>query len=163
MGDILKLLSFIEFLKSEAGFMFDVDRFEHRLMLQKYVYIAGRVFRLPLNYSYNMYLRGPYSPDLAEDYYKLPESHEAYTGDYRKDLTGFNCEKFLDLIEEKDAEWLEVGATILSVYNRYRGRYFGYELAGRVLSTSCDIKSSIESAKISDVFEYLKNERLLIV
>jgi len=162
MGDILKLLSFIGFLKSEAGFMFDVDRFEHRLMLQKYVYIAGRVFRLPLSYSYNMYLRGPYSASLAEDYYKLSEpigitSVEAY----KKELTGFDSKTFLDLIKSKDAEWLEIAATILSLYRRYLWRYDVAKLEDLIMSTTCDIKSFLPKERIFSVFEDLRREGLI--
>ena len=42
--------------------------FEDRLRLQKYVYIMERL-GLDLGYSFSGYLRGPYSPDLADDYY----------------------------------------------------------------------------------------------
>jgi hypothetical protein len=33
-----KLLPFMKFLEREAGFGFDIEKFEHRLMLQKYVF-----------------------------------------------------------------------------------------------------------------------------
>jgi len=40
----------------------------------------------------------------------------------------FNTEKFLKVMEGKDAKWLEIAATILSVYNRYRKKFYGDEL-----------------------------------
>lgn len=56
-----------------------------------------------------------------------------------------NTEKFLELIKGKDAEWLEIAATILSVYDRYRRKFSGAELTEWVISTSCDIKRCDES------------------
>ena len=35
-----KLLPFMKFLEKEAGFKFNIEKFEHRLMLQKYVFIS---------------------------------------------------------------------------------------------------------------------------
>jgi uncharacterized protein YwgA len=158
-----KLKAFLDFLEKEAGFRFDVKRFEHRLMLQKYVFIA-KVLGLDLGYLHNIYLRGPYSPNLAEDYYKLDKLAEhgvEYEGDYKEELRGFNGEKFLEVIEGKDAEWLEIAATILSVYERYRRKFSGAELKRRIISTSCDIKSTAKAEKIHHVFEGLKSVRLI--
>ncbi|TRZ53105.1 MAG: hypothetical protein D4S01_01830 [Dehalococcoidia bacterium] len=160
---LTKLLSFVKFLESKADFRFDVEKFEHRLMLQKYVYIA-KFFGLNLGYPYSIYLRGPYSSALADDYYELAGKKTIdYEGFNEKELGGLNAKKLLEVIEGKNSEWLEIAATILSVHNRYRMRYFGDELADKVLSTSCDIKSTISSEKISGVFEYLKNVGLLVV
>ncbi|MEM3292996.1 MAG: hypothetical protein QXO81_01345 [Metallosphaera sp.] len=44
------------------------NSFDDRLRLQKYVFIMEKL-GLNLGYSFNEYLRGPYSPDLAMDYY----------------------------------------------------------------------------------------------
>lgn len=158
---LTKLRSFVKFLECEADFGFDATRFEHRLMLQKYIYIA-KFFGLNLGYPYGIYLRGPYSSALADDYYKLAEKeHMVYESDYKKDLGGLNAKKLLDVIEGKNSEWLEIAATILSVYNRYRMRYFGDDLEDKVLSTSCDIKCTIPPKKISDVFGYLNTVGLI--
>ena len=46
----------------------DVRSVEDKIRLQKYVYIMERL-GLNLGYSFSGYLRGPYSPDLANDYY----------------------------------------------------------------------------------------------
>lgn len=156
-----KLLPFMKFLEKEAGFRFDIENFEHRLMLQKYVFIS-KFFGFNLGYSHSIYLRGPYSPALADDYYNLADSYSSYKEDYTKELKGLNAEKFLNVVEGKDAKWLEIAATILSVYDRYRKKFYGAELIEKVISTSCDIKSATEDKKILRVFEELKSVGLVV-
>ncbi len=155
-----KLLPFMKFLEREAGFGFDIEKFEHRLMLQKYVFIS-KFFGFNHGYSYSIYLRGPYSPALADDYYKLADFYSSYDEDYTKELGGLNTEKFLKVIAGKDGKWLEIAATILSVYESYRIKYRGAELRERVISTSCDIKSATEAGKIYYVFDELKRVGLI--
>lgn len=155
-----RLLPFIKFLEKEAGFRFDIEKFEHRLRLQKYVFLS-KFFGFNHDYSYSIYLRGPYSSALADDYYKLAEFYPSYKEDYRKEFGEFNTEKFMEVIEEKDGKWLEIAATILSVYESYRKKFGGAELIELVLSTSCDIKSATEVKKIHRIFEELKRVGLI--
>lgn len=145
----------MKFLEKEAGFKFDVEKFEHRLMLQKYVFIS-KFLGLNLGYSHSIYLRGPYSSALADDYYKLVEYYSSYREDYTKALESLDTEKFLEVIEEKDAKWLEIASTILSVYDRHRKKFYGAELEEYVISISCNIKSTIEVEKIRRIFKELK-------
>ena len=65
------------------------------------------------------------------------------------------------MVEGKDAKWLEIAATILSVYDKYRKKFHGAELIEKVISTSCDIKSATEAKKIHRVFEELKSVGLI--
>jgi uncharacterized protein YwgA len=101
------LSSFVKFL-SEAGFRFDLEDFDSRLKLQKYVFLA-RKFGLDLGYKFSMYIRGPYSPDLAQDYYNLPERGADIPD-------SFDRKGFLELVKGKDRAWLEAAATILMIY-----------------------------------------------
>ena len=156
-----KLLPFMKFLEKEAGFRFAIEKFEHRLMLQKYVFIS-KFFGFNHGYPYSLYVRGPYSSTLADDYYKLADSYSSYKEDYTKELGGFNAEKFMEVVEEKDGKWLEIAATILSVYDRYREKFHGDELIEKVISTSCDIKSATDVKKIHRVFEELKSVELIV-
>jgi len=157
-----KLLLFMKFLEREAGFGFDIEKFEHRLMLQKYVFIS-KFFGFNHGYSYSIYLRGPYSPALADDYYKLADFYSSYDEDYTKELEGLNTEKFLKVIAGKDGKWLEIAATILSVYESYRIKFREAELRERIIATSCDIKSATEAEKIYYVFDELKRVGLIDV
>ena len=47
-----------------------MDTFEDRLILQKAVYLAQEA-GVKLGYFYNWYLRGPYSPAVAEDAFSV--------------------------------------------------------------------------------------------
>jgi len=67
---LVELKAFIQFLKEQCGFTFDINRFDHRIKLQKYVFIS-KFLGWRNEYDYNIYIRGPYSPDLASDYYSL--------------------------------------------------------------------------------------------
>jgi len=156
------LLLFMNFLEKEAGFKFDVEKFEHRLMLQKYVFIS-KFMGLNLGYPYSIYLRGPYSSELADDYYKLADHYLSYTGDYTEATGSLDTKKFLEVIEGKDVKWLEIASTILSVYDRHREIISGAELEEGVISISCNIKSTIEVEKICRVFEELKESGLIDV
>jgi uncharacterized protein YwgA len=163
------LLKFIEFLGEKVGFEFDVEDFDHRLMLQKYVYIAQKL-GLKLGYGYSMYIRGPYSPLLAEDYYRL-EDYYSSAGKTPKDyapilLKGifkdFNADKFLDVIKDKDTSWLEVAATIMSLYERFNGEYPREKLTGIILSKTFDMKCFISKRVIVGVFRDLEKEELIM-
>ncbi len=46
------------------------EHFNNRLKIQKYVYLV-KYYGLDMNYDYNTYLHGPYSQQLAWDYYSL--------------------------------------------------------------------------------------------
>lgn len=48
----------------------DITTFKDRLKTQKIQYFA-QLFGVSLNYRYNLYLYGPYSPELANDLYKI--------------------------------------------------------------------------------------------
>ena len=48
----------------------DVDTFEHRIKSQKIQYFA-QLFGVSFRYNYNLYIKGPYSPELAHDLYEI--------------------------------------------------------------------------------------------
>jgi len=111
-----RLGAFVSFLKKELGCEFKIhESFEDRLRLQKYVYLADR-YGLKSGYDFDMYLRGPYSPKLAEDYYKPFDVENALPVEFRS-------QDFIELVAGKDAKWLEIAASAVSVYeyNREKG------------------------------------------
>jgi len=57
----------------ELGEDSSIDGIDNRLRLQKAVYL-GQLFGVDLGYRYSWYVKGPYSPPLTQDYYKLAES-----------------------------------------------------------------------------------------
>jgi len=68
LGGILKRLGFFEPRRFKKDF-------ERRLITQKTIYIL-QAFGLYLGYSFNWYLRGPYSPGLTRDAYSLAEMYQ---------------------------------------------------------------------------------------
>ncbi|MBI5253635.1 MAG: hypothetical protein HY930_04465 [Euryarchaeota archaeon] len=103
-----KLVGFIKALERRDIINFKADLFNHRLKLQKYIYLA-RKYGLDLGYNYNLYIRGPYSPGLADDYYKLSREYiDAPLND-----------NFVSLIKGKSERWLELASTIVMVKEKY--------------------------------------------
>ncbi|NIA09352.1 MAG: hypothetical protein GWP10_06400 [Nitrospiraceae bacterium] len=106
-----ELKSFVKYLEDCKIFKFKVNIFNNRLKLQKYVFLA-RKYGFNLRYSYNLYIHGPYSPQLADDYYALGESAiepEKITME----------EGFIKLIKKKSDWWLELASTVVMVSERY--------------------------------------------
>ena len=103
------LASFIKFLEEENLLDFSKLNFNTRLKIQKYVYISksfGREWR----YDYNMYIHGPYSRDLAEDYFKLHENPEPVTSNMPE---SFMEKEFTNLVYGKRGKWLNVATTLI--------------------------------------------------
>jgi len=99
----------IAFFK-EINFRLDKNNFEHRLIAQKMVYLLkqkGILFRYP----YNLYVRGPYSPALASEYYSNPEDFIDLHSDATLEEDERTCIHNLDELFEKRASLLEIGAT----------------------------------------------------
>jgi len=92
----------------KVGFDFKVNYFNNRLKLQKYVFLLRR-YGIDLGYSYNYYIRGPYSPELANDYYNLPK----VDGEIKLP------EDFLKLIKDKSERWLELASSLVMVFEKY--------------------------------------------
>jgi uncharacterized protein YwgA len=139
----LKLLAFIKFLETECGFKFKVHSFSHRIRLQKYVFIA-KFMGWPNEYDYNIYIRGPYSPDLAKDYYSLDIS-SAPSVRVEKLLPNLDKEGFTQTIHQKEIEWLEVATTMLSLYNNNKDKVQRENITNMLLERTKDIKSEYDS------------------
>ncbi len=143
------LLSFIRMLEERGIFRFDLDSFESRLRLQKYVYLA-RPFGLRLGYGYSLYIRGPYSPELARDYYAL-------SGDVEGEPLpeGFRAEEFLEFVRGRDERWLEAASTLLMLAEESPG-----DLEW-VLSRTSELKPWADEGWLREILEELLKWRLL--
>jgi len=152
-----KLGDFIAKLKNKIGFSFNIDDFGDRLKLQKYVFLAKH-FGFNHNYHYNLYIRGPYSSDLADDYYNV--SNE---GIFQND--SLNIENgFFDLIEGKTIEWLESATTMLSLFEDYTNKYSRLDNEHKRITLVVDtrkIKSHIEIKTIKNVYDDLIDYNLM--
>ena len=139
------LSSFVRLLRDEGIFEFDPEDFYSRLKLQRYVFIA-RKFGLDLGYDFPLYMGGPYSPELADDYYSLPDEAGA--------LPEFDKRGFLDLVRGKDTDWLEATATILSIYEDHRDLRWAIE-------RTAELKPWIPEEKMKGIVEDLGKAGLI--
>lgn len=112
-SNVDELKAFLESIEPHLDWTFDLETFEDRFRLQKYVLLAED-FGFEHGYRYGMYLRGPYSPPLAEDYYS---NLNGITSDSNA-LSGFNAKAFADLVGGKDTQWLEYAATFREFFRR---------------------------------------------
>jgi uncharacterized protein YwgA len=159
MGTV-ELKAFIEFLKDNLGFVFDVDRFDHRIMLQKYMFLVQLLDWGGKPYYYNIYMHGPYSPELAKDYYNLG-TYQIGNGRYKAHLPIFNQTKFIQVVQGKGVDWLEIGATLLSLYNNNVHRMTRAELVPFVFERAKEIKSNFDDRYIANIFYELEQYGLL--
>ncbi len=105
-----RLAVFLKALDDADIVDFDKNRFKHRLKLQKYVFIAQK-FGFRTNYNYSLYIHGPYSSDLADDYYAIK--------DFQNEEPIELDDRFIKLVKNKSEEWLELASTILMIEIRY--------------------------------------------
>ena len=153
------LQNFIIILKKNIDFCFDIKKFEDRIKLQKYVFIA-KFFGLKHSYKYNMYIRGPYSSNLADDYYELEKNENDPVSDY----LDLNIEDFSSLVKDKEVEWLESATTMLSLYSNYKSNYkslLGNTDFEKLINDVCEIKHMIPENLITQVYNELENYDLL--
>jgi len=116
-SDRLRVLaSFIRFLEESLNYKFNVNReFEKRFLLQKYVFLA-RLFGLDMGYRFSLYLYGPYSSELADDYYEVAKKRGLALTPLPNT---FEREGFINLVKDKDSTWLEIASSIILVKERY--------------------------------------------
>ena len=107
MGDELNILHAVS---KAAGRSLDVDDFNDRLIIQKGCYILNSHGYGP-RFRFSLYIRGPYSSDLADAYYK--HRHEL---DGPTDIPGSEIEE-LKCILDKGIRFAEAYSTVLLVKN----------------------------------------------
>lgn len=152
------LANFIRLLIDRLGYKFNIEEeFEKRFRLQKYVYLA-KFFGIDLGYSYNLYMHGPYSSDLADDYYELsrwgvlPSSEESLL------TKGFRIDEFIEFVKNRDDEWLEAATTLLDVW--HANKEIGMDI-DRLIEHVSSIKPHIKTSKIEAIAKELLKRNLL--
>ena len=155
------LRRFIVYIEKKVGIGLNFNMFEHRVKIQKYVYLA-KSLGWNFDYNYGMYLRGPYSEELANDYHDIEPAGnpgEPERGlDYSED---FDIELYEDLIRGKETCWLEVAATILSLFRGYASYYKNGEARDMLVHKVKLIKSSKPKKFIREVMDDLEDRGLI--
>jgi uncharacterized protein YwgA len=93
---------------------FDMSNLEGRLIFQKTIYLI-QAFNVNLGYKFNWYLKGVYSPRLADVGYKLKDNlNEIPTSKFSEPEIEEKFQKFLKFIEpyKNDATMLEVFSSL---------------------------------------------------
>ncbi|MEM3845039.1 MAG: hypothetical protein QXU98_05000 [Candidatus Parvarchaeota archaeon] len=86
------------------------NKFDNRLKIQKIVFLLESKTKA-FDYDFSLYLRGPYSPGLAKDYYNITDGDTtSITGDK---ILNENVIKLAQLLNEKDPVWIEIASTII--------------------------------------------------
>jgi uncharacterized protein YwgA len=79
---------------------FDMSTFDGRLIFQKTVYFL-QVFKIYLGYHFSLYIRGPYSPELAKDGFELSNKVKTITEfKFSDKKMEQNFSKFISFIEQ---------------------------------------------------------------
>lgn len=125
------------------------SNFDKRLRLQKVVFLIEHKTK-EFSYPFSLYLRGPYSKELAKEYYNMT------TDSYSESEQSLSEEakELANILSEKDNLWLEIASTIVMFSDSYSAE----EAVARTREFKEDILSSKkERADLVDsVYEEIK-------
>ncbi len=123
---------------------------DNRIRIQKCVYLA-RYFNIDLGYSdtYDIYLYGPYSSTLADDYFDIAESGKLYANDSYEEY-----KEFIEFVKDKDTAWLEIASTALDFAVEHDNIY-------SLIKHVSYVKPRYSKKKVKRVIEELRANNLL--
>ncbi len=117
VNDKALLISLLKRLNIDIDELKDVNNTERRIVVQKVVYFAKKL-GMRFTYSYNMYLHGPYSTALADDYYNITKEDVNNCANFPLDVDKI---KKLECLKEKPRIFLEIAATLDSIIEYNKG------------------------------------------
>ena len=142
-------LVLLKLFLDKLGIEPEIDTFDERKTIQKAVYL-GQLTGVDLSYRFGWYLKGPYSPSLAEDYYHLADEleigDESYEDYQLKKSLSDRLEKVQPLIDKpeefmlENVDWLELVAS--------------YDYLGRVRKLSDEKADKVLAKEKPDLYEY---------
>lgn len=122
-------LAVLHLVLNHVGLGADISTRDKRIELQKVVCLAQEA-GLGLGYSYNWYVRGPYSPGLTSDYYQLSADTESIAQSAASLELNSAAKSVLAGVKElltvpenvslQRVFWLELLASIIFLRRRYR-------------------------------------------
>lgn len=150
-----ELSKFIKALEKKGLLKFDIKNFDTRFKIQKYVFLAMPL-GFNLKYDYSLYLKGPYSTDLANDYYAIDPKK-----DFKVDSTVYDniVEKLFHFTSNKDSEWLEIAATMLSLSQNYVKKYSKNYNKSELIEHTIFIKPWAKREETNKIYETLKENK----
>ena len=91
------------------------SRLATRIKVQNLVYLAQRRFGLEFRYSHSMYIYGPYSVGLANDYFSIRDICDTPGGGLEGWAGG---SAFLEFVKRhNDTKWLEIACTLIFTHD----------------------------------------------
>lgn len=78
LNDFKKIIAMLKYW----GITPDIDQYKWRFFIQKITYIS-QALGMPIKYRFSIYVKGPYCPGLADDYYQYKELITNYDTDYQ--------------------------------------------------------------------------------
>ena len=102
--------------------IYDVNNFRHFIIVQKLIYILQEFLNEDFGYKFSWYLYGPYSSQLAIDFYKLENTKKFPDVKFKSQIRENNFNEFLTAIAEYkyDRIVLEVTASIKYFINDFK-------------------------------------------
>jgi uncharacterized protein YwgA len=156
LQDFIKFLHWKKMINIHDLLKNDESGIINRLKLQKYVYLAQTSLKNNFGYEYSIYNNGPYSPDLANYYYEKIDYNGKFLdgNDVLRTIDNAFSERFMELFKDKDANWLEVAATLIDSTNYCESEQ---ESLDKVYA----IKSKYDSSFIDSTLNELKEKSLV--
>jgi uncharacterized protein YwgA len=92
----------------------DLQKFDDRLKVQKYIYILQER-GIPLGFYFNFYLYGPYSTDLTRMAHQIKDYNQAHNVKFKNQVFEDNFIQTISVIKKHkdDIKWLECVASIM--------------------------------------------------
>ncbi|MEM1598226.1 MAG: hypothetical protein QXP31_06540 [Pyrobaculum sp.] len=154
MSSMLALLGFVirELGLSAEDLLLD---FEARLRVQKAVYLL-QACGFGFNYDFDLYIRGPYSSALADDYMAIARHGDGEVAKLAE--AARPDEKLLAALEElkkADTKVLELAATLHALLEAYKERYTDWTV-DEVLDHLKFLKPWAEEQDIRNALSLLK-------
>ena len=109
--DLISLLDEWKMIKKSRLLDVSDEAFQHRLKVQKASLLLRHLGISPFrDYSFSLYIEGPYSPELARD---------IYDGKALKFTADRTTVRRLKWFVNHDSRWLEVASSMLFILERY--------------------------------------------
>jgi uncharacterized protein YwgA len=136
---------------------FDLNSFDNRLKLQKFVYLLKSA-GLDLGYSFNLYMRGPYCPDLTRDAFQIKNWSNIAPMKFDDERQEQRFVRLLDFIEvrKNNIDWLELATTLLLL------KHLNNPITKQSVTELCqNKKQQFSQEEISDVYRELESQGLI--
>ncbi len=124
-----------------------------RIKIQKFVYFAQKCFGLEFRYRHKLYIYGPYSSELATDYFRIKDIANIPDGG----LDDWNRrDEFLEFAKTyNDETWLEIGGTLVYLYKS------GHKSKERLIKNAHVVKRKYSKEHIESVCSDLQSAELI--